>query len=477
MKKSRLFLSLFVIVAGVVIFTFVRELFVKTEQPKVEVTVVEEMLGLIQEHSVYKPEKEELVEGALKGMAQAIKDPYSTYYTETEAKLHEASLAEQKAGIGIELSESNGKFIIVAPMKDSPAEEAGIRPLDEIVQIDDVKLHGQSMQQVLKLLQRDVGDKVQLVLYRSSIDEHLRMSLTVQQMKNKTVSAKTAVVQDVVFGIISIKIFGENTAQEWLQAVKQLEQQNIKGLIVDVRGNPGGYLHSVAGVLSTLQKPGTVLAYMENRDGVLEPLHTEKLSDNEELERTLQKWPLTVLQNEGSASASEVFSGALKDWEKAILIGTTSFGKGTVQQSWNLKNGGQVKLSTSKWLTPTEQWIHKAGIEPDIEVEQHEVFGLEKVQLTDTYNVGDYHSDISFVQRALRALGFTVGEVNGYYGEQLKQSVLQFKEQFDGGDGEQLDETFYGALQQQINKTQSEEQNDLQLQMAIGYLMHQVQNE
>ncbi|MER1999589.1 MAG: S41 family peptidase, partial [Lysinibacillus sp.] len=195
------------------------------------------------------------------------------------------------------------------------------------------------------------------------------------------------------------------------------------------------------------------------------------------LQEALQKWPLTVVQNEGSASASEVLSGALKVWDIATIIGVKSFGKGTVQQSWDLQNGGQVKLSTSKWLTPAEQWIHKKGIEPHIDVEQHAVFGLEKIQLLETYNVGDYHSDISFVQRALFALGYTVGEVNGYYGEQLKQSVLQFKEQHEAGNGEQLDPVFYEALHQEIIKAQSNEQNDLQLQMAIGYLMHNLQNE
>ncbi|MER1999039.1 MAG: S41 family peptidase, partial [Lysinibacillus sp.] len=271
MNRSRLFLSLFVVVVAVVGFTIVREALVKPKTEEVEMSVVEEMLGLIQQHSIYKPKQDELVEGALKGMAQAIHDPYSTYYTESEAKLHEASLAEQKAGIGIELSESGGKFIIVAPMKDSPAEKAGIRPLDEIVQIDNEKLHGHSMKEVLKLLQRDVGDEIELVLYRSSIDEHLRLKVTVQQMKNKTVAARTVVVQNVVLGVITIKLFGENTTQEWIQAVEQLRQQKVKGLIVDVRGNPGGYLHSVAGVLSTLQKPGTVLAFMEDRAGVLEP--------------------------------------------------------------------------------------------------------------------------------------------------------------------------------------------------------------
>lgn len=477
MSKSRLFLSLLVVVVAVVSFTVVREMLVKPKHNEVEMSVVEEMLGLIDQHSIYEPKQEVLVEGALKGMAQAIHDPYSTYYTESEAKLHEASLAEQKAGIGIELSESAGKFIIVAPMKDSPAEEAGIRPLDEIVQIDNEKLHGQSMQQVLKLLQREVGDEIELVLYRSSIDEHLRLKVTVQQMKNKTVTARTVVVQNVVLGVITIKLFGENTAQEWVQAVEQLRQQKVKALIVDVRGNPGGYLHSVAGVLSTMQKPGEVLAFMEDRTGVLEPLHTEQLENVEEQQEALRKWPLTVVQNEGSASASEVFSGALKVWDSATIVGTKSFGKGTVQQSWDLQNGGQVKLSTSKWLTPAEQWIHKKGIEPHINVEQHAVFGLEKVQLVETYNVGDYHSDISFVQRALFALGYTVGEVNGYFGEQLKQSVLQFKEQHEAGSGEQLDPLFYEVLQQQITKAQGDEQNDLQLQMAIGYLMHNLQNE
>lgn len=468
---------LLVILLCVSAVTFAREKFTTEQAPATNISVIEQMLKLIQKNSVYDTKESTLVEGALKGMAAAIQDPYSTYYTESEAKLHEASLAEQKAGIGIELSEQNGKFIIVSPVKDSPAEKAGIRPLDEIVQIDNVKLQGQTMKKVLTLLQRDVGDTIEMVLYRSSIDEHIRLKITVQQMKNTTVSVKTETVQDTMLGVITIRLFAENTAQEWRQAVQQLQKQNVKGLIVDVRGNPGGYLHSVAGVLSTLQKPGTTFAYMENNKGVLEPLHTEQLDNDESIQKTLRKWPITVLQNEGSASASEVFSGALKAWDKATLVGTTSFGKGTVQQSWDLNNGGQVKLSTSKWLTPNEQWIHKVGIPPDVEVEQHGVFALEQIQLIHTYERGDYNADISYVQRALFALGFTVGEVNGYFSDELSSAVLQFKEQHNAGEGAQIDAAFYQALQEQIEKARNNEQNDLQYQMAIGYLMHIIENE
>ena len=472
MKRSRLFLWLFILLAAVTVFTVAQEMIVKQTKPTETVTVLDEMLQLIKKNSIYEPKEGALVEGALKGMAAAINDPYSTYYTKEEAKLHESTLAEQKAGIGIELSERNGKFIIITPMKGSPAEKAGIRPLDEIVQIDDVKLSGQSMQKVLKLLQRDVGQEIEFVLYRASIDEHIRLKIKVQQMKNKTVTAETITVQDVPLGLISIRLFGENTATEWLQATEQLSKQNIKGLIVDVRGNPGGYLHSVAGVLGSLQKKGVIFAYMQDNKGVLEPLVTEPPTEN----YSKLKWPLVVLQNEGSASASEVFSGALKVWDAATIIGSKSFGKGTVQRSWDLNNGGQVKLSTSKWLMPNEQWIHQIGIEPHIEVEQHGIFSIEQTQLTKTYERGDYSTDISYVQRALFALGYSVGEVNGFYGDQLEDAVLLFKEREKAGNGTELDATFYKVLQQEIIDAQNNEENDLQLQMAIGYLMHNIQN-
>lgn len=125
--------------------------------------------------------------------------------------------------------------------------------------------------------------------------------------------------------------------------------------------------------------------------------------------------PIIILQNEGSASASEVFAGALQDWKRAVLIGVTSFGKGTVQQTWELQNGGEVKLSTNKWLTPSKRWIHQVGIEPDLEVEQHPLFKMEQKLLKGRFEVGEYSEELAYSQRVLSELGYNIGRTDGFF--------------------------------------------------------------
>ena len=164
--------------------------------------------------------------------------------------------------------------------------------------------------------------------------------------------------EGVKLGIVNLSLFGENTAEEWLIESERLLAQGVEGIVVDVRGNPGGYLHSVAALVSTLAKDGKVFAYMQNSEGEQKGIETQKLEIEEGYKKKMESLPLVLLQNEGSASASEVLSGALKEWGRATIVGSTSFGKGTVQDSWELSNGGELKLSTNRWLTPRREWIH-----------------------------------------------------------------------------------------------------------------------
>lgn len=470
--KSRLFLFLAFTVLAVTIYTAVRHQFVSVEGTS-ELEVVEELYSLIEEQSVYELESGTLVEGALRGMASAIDDPYSTYYSKEEAAIHKASLAGEKVGIGIEMSEKNGKFLVISPVKSSPAEKAGIRPYDEIVQINDVRLDGKTMGEVMKLMQGKAGEEVSLVLYRPSIERHITVVVERAEMKNETVLSEIVEVEGVKIGHITITLFAENTIEQWLEALTKLMEQDIKGLIVDVRDNPGGYLHSVAGIISTLGEQNKTFAYMQDAKGHMEPVRTVKVEGLEELNKAVRKLPLVVLQNEGSASASEVFSAAMQSWGTGTLVGATSFGKGTVQESWNLANGGQVKLSTNKWLTPKEAWVHGKGVKPDVEAEQHPLFEIEFVPLRGRFEVGDFSEEVAYAQKVLYAFGFQIVRQDGYFDETTQEAIVDFRERYDLDEGDALDELFFEKLQEQITIYKSKKENDLQLQMAVSYLMHQ----
>ena len=293
------------------------------------------------------------------------------------------------------------------------------------------------MGDVLNLIQGKEGEKVKLVLYRPSLDRHIKVNIERKKLKNETVHAETITIEDTKIGYMTITMFGENTATEWQKALNNMLDEDVEGLIVDLRDNPGGYLHSVAQILSTLGPNEKIFAYMQNHDGAIEALKTAAKSEEvkkdkkdkkdkegkegeegeEKVEKVLNSLPITVLQNEGSASASEVFSGAMKDWKRGTIIGMKSFGKGTVQQTWDLQNGGELKLSTNKWLTPSQQWIHGIGIETDIEVKQHPLYSVELKLLSGRFEPQDFSEEIAYSQLVLSEFGYKMVRDDGFFDE------------------------------------------------------------
>lgn len=475
MRKSRIFLLVIAVVVAVGIFFGYNKLQKKDQKEQANFAVVNELHELITAETVYDITSEKLVEGALRGMANAINDPYSTYYTEQEAAFHKQTLASERVGIGLELSEVNGKFIVVAPVKASPAEKAGIRPLDELVQVNDTRLEGMTFGEVMKLMQGKEGETLELVLFRPELDSHIKLSVKREKLKNTTVQTQLLEVEDVKIGYIMISLFAEKTAEEWKNALDILFAKDIEGLIIDVRDNPGGYLHSVAQMMSMFEQKETIFAYMQNHEGATEPLKTKSSEAFGPYAKQLQSMPITILQNEGSASASEVFAGALQDWKRAVLIGVTSFGKGTVQQTWELQNGGEVKLSTNKWLTPSKRWIHQVGIEPDLEVEQHPLYKMEMKLLKGRFEVGEYSEEMAYSQRVLSELGYNIGRTDGFFDMDTANEVEKFRKKYDLQDGRHVDEVFFRELTAQLQKFKQDPVNDMQLQMGVSFIMHQLE--
>ncbi|MGN7478816.1 S41 family peptidase [Solibacillus silvestris] len=475
MRKSRIFLLVILLLcisAGV--YGAVK-MQAEPKNEQADFAVVNELHQLITKESVYDVDSEKLVEGALRGMANAINDPYSTYYSEQEAALHKQTLASERIGIGLELSEVNGKFIVIAPIKASPAEKAGIRPLDELVQINEVRLEGKTMGEVRKLMSGKEGESVELVLYRPELEQHVKLAVKRERLKNETVHAEVIEVEKTKIGYVIVTMFAEKTAEEWKTALDKLMEQKVEGLIIDVRDNPGGYLHSVAQMMSMFEQKETIFAHMQNHDGVTEPLKTKVMEQFEPHAKWLRNIPVTILQNEGSASASEVFAGALQDWKRAVLVGVTSFGKGTVQQTWDLQNGGELKLSTNKWLTPSKRWIHEVGIEPDIEVTQHPLYRVETKILKGRYEVGEYSEEIAYSQRILSELGYTISRTDGFYDMDTAQEVASFRRKHDLAEGRYMDEVFFNELTKQLQTFKQSKVNDMQLQMAISFVLHQLE--
>ncbi|WP_342581045.1 S41 family peptidase [Ureibacillus sp. FSL W7-1570] len=475
MRKSRFFFIFAIICVLLAIIVYWKSVTKQeTDLKGSNIPVIDQAFTLIKEKSVFDTKDEELIEGALRGMTEAIKDPYSTYYTEKEAAIHRQSLAGQRVGIGIEITEKDGRFIVVSPVKSSPAEKAGIRPFDEIVEVDGVRLEGKTLGELLQLIQGEPGEKVSLVIYRPSTDRHIKITVERAEIDNQTVKWKVIPIEESKIGYVSISMFGEDTVEEWVEATKRLLSEKVDGMIVDLRDNPGGYLHSVAGVVSSIGKEGDIFAYMQNAEGTMEAIKTAKLDVDDDYLKRMKTIPLVVLQNEGSASASEVMAGALKSWNRAIIVGLKSFGKGTVQETYDLENGGELKLSTNKWLTPDREWIHGKGIESDIEVEQHPLFAMEIMPLRGEFAEGDYSEEVAYVQKVLSGLGYNLSRTDGFYDEQTAEAVASYREKHDLESGRHMDDEFFASIRNQVASYKEDMEHDVQLKMGLSVMLHKI---
>lgn len=296
-------------------------------------------------------------EGVYKGMVSALGDPYSVYYTKEEYDAFQESYTGEYCGIGASLLQNadTGLVTIVKTFKGSPAQEAGLKTDDILYKVEGEEVTGEDLSEVVARVKGKEGTTVKVTIMRGTEEMDL-------ELVRKTISVPTVEYEmlDNNMGYIIISEFDEITTSQWMEAYETLKQQGMTSLIVDLRNNPGGGLSVVAEILDSILPEGMIV-YHEDKNGQRE----EYKSDEEHKIEV----PLAVLVNGNSASASEIFAGAVKDYGIGTLIGTTTFGKGIVQQMVSLGDGSAMKVTISKYYTPNGVCIHGTGIEPDIQVE------------------------------------------------------------------------------------------------------------
>lgn len=300
---------------------------------------------------------QELEDGLKEGLVKASGDPYTEYLTAEESKEFDEQLSGTFEGIGAELGKEDDSVVIIAPIEGFPAEKAGLKAKDIISKIDGETAFDISITDAVKKIRGEKGTKVKLQVVRDG--KPLEFEITRAQIS--TPSVKWEVNGDNI-GIITITRFGEDTDSLSRQAAQDLKSKNVRGVVLDMRGNPGGLLDSAV-KLSSLWLPDGKTILMEKRDKKV--VKTFKSSGN----HTLLGVPTVVLVDEGSASASEITAGALKDNDAATVIGTKTYGKGSVQELRELNAGGVLKVTIARWYTPKDRNIDKEGIEPDQKVE------------------------------------------------------------------------------------------------------------
>lgn len=318
---------------------------------------------LIDAYYLEDVDSEAYATGIYKGFVSSLDDPYSTYYTKQEyANLMESSSGVY-LGIGAVVSQDvkTGIITIVRPYKDGPAYEAGLLPDDVLYKVEGEEVTGKDLTEVVGKIKGKEGTEVNVTIYREGVTDP--MDITIVRRKINIPTIEYEMLDDDI-GYIQIVEFDEITISQFSKAIRSLEKKGMKGLVIDVRNNPGGLLNSVVAILDRLLPKGKLVVYTEDK----------YMNREEETTKKSDKFskPIAVLINGNSASASEIFAGTLQDYDKATVIGTTSYGKGIVQRVIPLTDGTAIKLTISTYFTPKGRNIHGSGIVPDVEVELDE---------------------------------------------------------------------------------------------------------
>ncbi len=354
-----------------------------------------EVFGKIKSDYVEPVSDKKLIDDAINGMLSGL-DPHSAYMDADAFKELEDGTQGEFGGLGIEVSMEDGFIKVVSPIEDTPAQKAGIKSGDLIIKLDDTPVKGMTINEAVKRMRGAPNTPITLTIVRKGVPKPFAITLMRAIIKVKSVKYKLI---EPNYGYIRITQFQERTGENLAQAILALAKQNkapLKGIVLDLRNDPGGLLNSAVGVASAFLKPGALVVYTEGRtedakmrltaspDSYLRGNQSDYLKN---LPAWVKTVPMVVLINGGSASASEIVSGALQDQKRAVIMGTQSFGKGSVQTILPLGNGTGIKLTTARYFTPSGRSIQAKGITPDIIVEEAKVVNSKEDNLLNIREV------------------------------------------------------------------------------------------
>ena len=321
-----------------------------------------EVLENIKKDYVDDVDQAEIMDSAINGVLQSL-DPYSAYMSPELFKEMQTDTRGEFGGLGIEIGMESGVVKVISPIDDTPAAKAGIKAGDYIVKIGKEQVQGKSLLEAVKLMRGPVGTSIELTVRRKNVKKPLEFKIVRKIIEIQSVSANI-IGEEKNLGYIRLKSFNENSDKQFLKSVKEFEKKpKIKGYVLDLRNNPGGLLQQAINITDFFLEDGEIVSTKGRKISETRKFFARKGDQ-------IKGKPIVVLINNGSASASEIFAGALKDHKRAIILGENSYGKGSVQSIIPLRNGGGMRLTISKYYLPSGKSISEVGVTPDILVEE-----------------------------------------------------------------------------------------------------------
>lgn len=334
----------------------------------------EEVYDLINDSYYKDVNKKTLIEGAINGMLDSLNDPHTSYFNKAETENFNEVMNGSYEGIGAEISlDQEGNVIVFSVFKNSPAYEVGLKFNDKILEVNGKSTKGMSTTEVVSLI-KDKNKKTAIIKVQRNT-ETLEFNVEKRVVVIESVESKTYEINGKKIGYVVINTFANNTYEQFRNNIETLEKENIFGLVIDVRGNSGGYLHSVTSMLDMFLPKGTVSYQIADKKTTYK--YTAATSES-------RNYPISVLVNKSSASASEILAVGLKESYGADVVGTYTYGKGTVQTTKDLStSGGMMKYTIQKWLSPKGNWINDVGVKPTVEIELSENYENNPIEEND----------------------------------------------------------------------------------------------
>ncbi len=354
----------------VVLLLLNTKLYSNTSEDKLyeKIDLFGEVLEKIKQEYVDDVEQADVMDSAINGVLQSL-DPYSAYMSPEIFKSMQTESKGEFGGLGIEIGMEAGVVKVIAPIADTPAEKAGIKAGDYIIRINNDQVQGKTLMEAVKLMRGPVGSSIELIVRRKGVSKTLKFKIQRKIIEVKSVEAKVLGDRNNI-GYVRLKSFNENSDKQFIKKIKDFEKQKkLIGYIIDLRNNPGGLLTQAITITDFFLEDGEIVSTKGRKISETRKFFARS-GDG------IKGKPMIILINNGSASASEIFAGALKDHKRAIILGENSYGKGSVQSIIPLKNGGGIRLTISKYYLPSGESISKVGVSPDIIVKEIDEFKL-----------------------------------------------------------------------------------------------------